>query len=139
MIMFIWQRLLKIIRHTRRQQLTFRLEPETFNALTILASEEHRSVEETATNLLRIALTQRQEADIYLGRWQDLSPREKQVAALVCLDYTNREIARRLIISPETVKSHIRNVLGKTGLRSKAELRQSLANWDFHEWLGISS
>ena len=47
---------------------------------------------------------------------------------------TNRQIAARLVLSPETVKTHLRSVLHKFGLRSKAELRQALAGWDFSGW-----
>jgi DNA-binding CsgD family transcriptional regulator len=51
------------------------------------------------------------------------------------LNFTNRQIAARLQITPETVKTHVRNVLHKFDLHSKAELRRSLADWDFSAWL----
>jgi len=43
--------------------------------------------------------------------WQSLSPREQEVTALVCLGYTNGEIASKLKVSPTTIKSHVRNIL----------------------------
>jgi len=64
-----------------------------------------------------------------------LTPRQQQTAALACLNFTNRQIAARLGISPQTVKTHIRNLLHRFDLHSKAELRQVLADWDFSEWI----
>jgi DNA-binding NarL/FixJ family response regulator len=65
-----------------------------------------------------------------------LSPREKQVAALVCTGLTGRQAAARLVISPETVKTHMRHILRKIGLRSRRELRAMLDEWDLSEWGG---
>lgn len=68
-------------------------------------------------------------------RWQSLTPREQQVAALTCMGYTNKEIAERLVLSVNTVRSHMRNVLDKYDVSSKADLRLRLAGWDFRGWL----
>jgi len=78
------------------------------------------------------------EKDSHQPGWSILTPRERQVAMLVCQptmrgSVTNREIASTLSISPETVKIHVRNVLSKFNLHSKAELRQVLAGWDFSD------
>jgi len=51
-----------------------------------------------------------------------LSARECQVAMLVALGYTNRRIAARLIVSEATAATHVRNVLSKLQLRSRAQL-----------------
>ncbi len=103
-------------------------------SLHLLARREHRTEKELATELLWMALVQRGAAEGYLHRWEALSRREQQVTALVCLGYTNAQIASRLVLSQETVKSHIRNVLYKFDLRSKAALRRALADWDFSAW-----
>ena len=49
-------------------------------------------------------------------------------------DLTNRQIAARLMISPETVKTHLRNAQYKFDVHSKAELRALLSDWDFSAW-----
>jgi predicted ATPase/DNA-binding CsgD family transcriptional regulator len=54
-----------------------------------------------------------------------LSPREREVAALVARGCSNLEIAEQLVISERTVESHVRNILGKFALRSRARL----ASW----------
>jgi DNA-binding CsgD family transcriptional regulator len=104
-------------------------------ALQDLASHELRYEDEIAAELLTNAIARRQAADDNLLRWKGLTPREQEVSALTCLDLTNIEIAECLGISPETVKTHIRNVLAKFNLRSKGELRRILEDWDFNIWV----
>jgi DNA-binding NarL/FixJ family response regulator len=51
-----------------------------------------------------------------------LTPRERQVAALIGLGLSNRDIAARLVLSVRTTEAHVTHVLGKLGLRSRAQL-----------------
>ena len=50
----------------------------------------------------------------------DLSPREREVAALIATGSKNREIAAQLFLSEKTVESHIRNIFAKLGVSSRA-------------------
>jgi DNA-binding NarL/FixJ family response regulator len=43
----------------------------------------------------------------------DLSPREIEVLRLIAAGNANKEIASKLLIAEETVKSHVANILGK--------------------------
>jgi catechol 2,3-dioxygenase-like lactoylglutathione lyase family enzyme len=52
-----------------------------------------------------------------------LTPAEWKVAEWVRHGLTNRRIGERLGVSPDAVKFHVGNVLGKLGLSSRAELR----------------
>lgn len=55
-------------------------------------------------------------------RYENLSPREHEVFALVVSDLPNKTIARRLKISPRTVEHHRNHVMLKMQAKSLAEL-----------------
>jgi DNA-binding CsgD family transcriptional regulator len=50
-----------------------------------------------------------------------LTPREREVLALVAEGLTNAQVAERLYISPKTAEHHVGRVLTKLGVRSRAE------------------
>jgi DNA-binding NarL/FixJ family response regulator len=113
-----------------------RLDAELFALLEKVAAAQQRSVHDVAVDALYTAVYA---AHAQVGndrRWHELTPRQQQVAALVCLGYTNEAIARQLVISVNTVRSHVRHVLDKYAVASKAELRIILSAWDFETWYG---
>ena len=54
--------------------------------------------------------------------WADLTRREQAVAQLAGQALTNRQIARRLHISPHTVNYHLRRVFQKLNIESRVRL-----------------
>jgi NarL family two-component system response regulator LiaR len=51
----------------------------------------------------------------------DLSPREREVLALMVQGLNNPDIAERLIVGRSTVKFHVSSILGKLGVQSRTE------------------
>ncbi len=49
-----------------------------------------------------------------------ISQRELQVLEMVAIGKTNLEIAKALVLSRETVKTHMRNILSKMNARTRA-------------------
>jgi ATP/maltotriose-dependent transcriptional regulator MalT len=57
----------------------------------------------------------------------ELSPREREVAALIAAGNKNREIATELFLSEKTVESHVRNIFAKLGVSSRAAVAGAVA------------
>ena len=58
-----------------------------------------------------------------------LSERQREVISLVVNGMTNREIASTLIITENTVKVHLRNILDKLDLRNRQQLAAFAASY----------
>ena len=101
---------------------TFPLDEALTEFVYDLAEQEQRPAQDVALDLLTSGLAQRDLELESVQRWQTLSPREQQVAALVCQGYTNRQIAEELSLSVRTVEGHRSNLTDKLGLRSRVEL-----------------
>lgn len=54
--------------------------------------------------------------------WDSLTAAELKVVTLIAEGATNRAVARRLHVSPHTVKTHVRNAFAKLGIKSRRQL-----------------
>lgn len=50
-----------------------------------------------------------------------LSGRESEILTLLARGLTGEEIAQRLVLSPETIRTHVRNAMGKLEARTRTE------------------
>ena len=66
-------------------------------------------------------LRRRREQDDARRRVYQLSPREREVLALLVRGGDNDGIAQALVISPQTARTHIQNMLPKLGVHSRLE------------------
>jgi two-component system NarL family response regulator len=71
--------------------------------------------------LLTTLFHRRTEQDEALRRISKLTRREQEVLAFVADGADNDDVAQALVISPQTVRTHIQNVLAKLGVHSRLE------------------
>lgn len=50
-----------------------------------------------------------------------LTPREREIFQLLALGFSGREIADRLVLSPDTVRTHVQNGIGRLGAKTRAQ------------------
>ena len=112
----------------------FKFSESTLVTLKTLSAHEGRPEEKLAQDLIAAGLSQYYSVDELMEKWETLSARERDVAALICLGYTNELIAERLVITPNTVKTHVKNVLRKFQVNSRYEIQNLLSEWDFSAW-----
>ena len=109
---------LPILQAGARGYLSVNLSSQEFvQALRMLAKGDIVVSQEMATGIkIELAAEQARKSK------DDISGREREVVQLVCQGATNREIAKRLIVSEHTVKVHLRNILNKLNLRNRQQV-----------------
>jgi DNA-binding NarL/FixJ family response regulator len=75
----------------------------------------------TLTRLLAQVAREREEQRDALALLNDLTERERQILSMLAAGKRNDDIAAELYISPQTVQTHVRNILGKLRVHSKLE------------------
>jgi NarL family two-component system response regulator LiaR len=75
----------------------------------------------TLTRLLAQVAREREEQRDAMKLLGDLTDREREILQLLAEGKRNDDIARQLFISPQTVQTHVRNILGKLRVHSKLE------------------
>jgi DNA-binding NarL/FixJ family response regulator len=75
----------------------------------------------TLTRLLAQVAREREEQRDAMALLDDLTERERQILQMLAEGKRNDDIAAELFISPQTVQTHVRNILGKLRVHSKLE------------------
>lgn len=115
---------------TRRREAAERVAGELRRALGDVPFETawRRGVTAELSQLIEEALGVEPDQRVETGPRADsgpLSPREREVAALIAQGLSNREIARTLLIGHRTVATHVQSVLNKLGV----DRRSQIAAW----------
>ncbi|MAT41429.1 MAG: hypothetical protein CL609_03735 [Anaerolineaceae bacterium] len=128
------RRLFKKIFSTPAQPRRFDLDENVWVSLETLAEHRQSTPQAVAEDLVQQALQTVQDDSAAWDCWLTLTPREQEVAAYICQGYTSRQIAEKLNIANETVRTHARKVLSKFGTANRQILRDRLRRWDFSQW-----
>jgi DNA-binding NarL/FixJ family response regulator len=94
---------------------------ELINAVRVVGAGEaylQPSVTRSVIERMRGAARPREEPPREI---EPLTPREREVLQLMSTSATNREIAQKLFISEETVRSHTKNILAKLGQPNRTQ------------------
>jgi RNA polymerase sigma factor (sigma-70 family) len=73
------------------------------------------------TRLLHQVAREREARREFQDLLEDLTDREREILQLLAEGLRNDDIASKLFISPQTVQTHVRNILGKLRVHSKLE------------------
>ncbi|MGW7820517.1 response regulator [Streptomyces puniciscabiei] len=91
------------------------------SAVRTVASGQSMLDPATTARLMRSLRTDPAQSPSVLPEPATLSPRERDILALIGDGLTNREIGRRLYLSEKTVKNHISRMLAKLGVQRRVQ------------------
>jgi DNA-binding CsgD family transcriptional regulator len=118
----------------RPQNRHFHLDADLQVSLQSLADKRHSTPQAVMNDLVQQAIVFEEMEQETWKKWRSLTPREQEVTSLICKGYSSIAMSEYLNIASETVRSHVRNILGKFSVTSRQELRQLLEQWDFSSW-----
>ena len=116
------------------EQLLISLDGETRMLLSDFAGHSQLTPEEAAVCWLALQASAYQQDRAVAQVWATLTPREQQVVALCCLEYSEHEMAAALGAAYGTARTHLYKAIDKLGINKKAELHFLLRNWDFSKF-----
>jgi DNA-binding NarL/FixJ family response regulator len=92
-----------------------------FDAVRVVAAGEALLAPAVTRRLISEFIRTRSSAHATAPALGSLTPRETEVLKLVAEGLSNPEIAARLVVTEETVKTHVSRMLNKLGLRDRTQ------------------
>ena len=121
---------IRALDHGDTHRLTLMIDEEVVERLRVRAQLAGLSMEALGAEILREAVLQIEQQQ-NLEKWETLTLREQEVAALACLNLSYQEISQRLHIETGTVHTHLKSVYHKMEANGKQHLAARLREWDF--------
>lgn len=94
---------------------------DLISAVRTVASGQSMLDPATTARLMRSLRAEPEEAPAVSPELASLSPRERDILALIGDGLTNREIGKKLYLSEKTVKNHISRLLAKLGVQRRVQ------------------
>lgn len=94
---------------------------QLFEAVRVVAAGEALLAPAVTRRLISEFARLRPQLPTRPERLRDLTPRETEVLRLVAEGLSNAEIAERLVVTKETVKTHVSRILAKLDLRDRSQ------------------
>jgi DNA-binding NarL/FixJ family response regulator len=94
---------------------------QLFDAVRVIAAGEALLAPTVTRRLIAQFSRQRPRASPHAAELEALTPRETEVLRLIAAGLSNTEIATKLVVSDETIKTHVSRILTKLGLRNRAQ------------------
>jgi DNA-binding NarL/FixJ family response regulator len=99
------------------------IEPETL--ISILRGESVEEAERSDPGMEHLQAPSQVDATfdapLHTDSWQELTEQEALILTLLTMGYENSGIADQLSISPNTLKTHLRNIYDKLGVSSRTQ------------------
>jgi DNA-binding NarL/FixJ family response regulator len=92
-----------------------------FDAVRVVAAGEALLAPAITRRLIGEFARLRPSSDSGVAELSELTPRETQVLRLIAEGLSNTEVADRLVVTEETVKTHVSRLLAKLGLRDRTQ------------------
>ena len=109
--------------------LLFALRRRITDEETVCAEEEETVVITTAEAETKTESVHTDESDASDDPLMKLSPKKRNVAELICMGYTNKDIATTLVISEHTVKGYVKDIYIALDVHSRMELAVLVNNY----------
>lgn len=79
----------------------------------LMLTQQRRGYRPSTVDLERVP------GSVDVGRWAGLTRRQTEILALIAEGLDNRGIGARMFLSPETVRSHVRQLLANLGVHDR--------------------